>query len=155
MGAMQALLCCECGICELFSCPMQLSPRRINALFKQQFAKEGVAYDGPRDISSCRIPLRPYRKVPVPRLAVKIGISEYMDLHPEFERNFIPKKVRIPLSQHIGAPAQPVVKTGDRVKVGDVLGEIPEKALGARIHASISGLVTEVGPSITIEGGES
>jgi Na+-translocating ferredoxin:NAD+ oxidoreductase RnfC subunit len=155
MGAMQAFLCCECGVCELFSCPMQLSPRRINALFKKQFGQEGVAYEGPRETSTCREPLRPFRKIPVPRLAVKIGITEYMDLHPEFDGDLIPNKVRIPLSQHIGAPAEPVVKVGDRVRAGDVLGEIPDKALGARVHASISGLVTEVGPSVSIEGGES
>ena len=35
MGAMQALLCCECGVCEMFSCPMGLSPRRINAELKK------------------------------------------------------------------------------------------------------------------------
>jgi len=28
--ALQAAMCCECGICELFACPMHLSPRRIN-----------------------------------------------------------------------------------------------------------------------------
>lgn len=152
MGAMQAFMCCECGVCELFACPMRLSPRRINALFKKQFGQQGVKYEGPREISSCRETLRPYRKVPVPRLAVKIGIDGYMNLHPEYDGEIVPQKVRIPLRQHIGAPAQPIVKVGDRVKIGDVLGEIPEKALGARVHASISGLVTEVGPSITIEG---
>ena len=33
---MQAMLCCECGVCELFSCPMGLSPRRINAMLKTE-----------------------------------------------------------------------------------------------------------------------
>ncbi|MFR1533198.1 MAG: hypothetical protein ACLSTO_05865 [Bilophila wadsworthia] len=50
-----------------------------------------------------------------------------------------PAEVRIPLRQHIGAPAQAVVKAGDRVKCGDVIGEIPEQGLGARIHASMDG----------------
>ena len=27
-----AALCCECGVCELFACPMSLQPRRVNAL---------------------------------------------------------------------------------------------------------------------------
>ena len=34
-----------------------------------------------------------------------------------------PEKVVIPLSQHIGAPAKPVVKRGDQVRVGQVLGD--------------------------------
>ncbi|MFN2246629.1 MAG: hypothetical protein ACK2U4_05915, partial [Candidatus Promineifilaceae bacterium] len=33
---------------------------------------------------------------------------------------------------------------GDKVKTGDVIGEIPEGALGAPVHASIDGVVSEV-----------
>ena len=55
-----------------------------------------------------------------------------------------PSLVRIPLRQHIGAPAVCVVSAGARVQRGDVIGEIPEKAMGARIHASISGVVESV-----------
>ena len=61
-----------------------------------------------------------------------------------------PKQVIIPLSQHIGAPAQAVVKPGDRVKCGDVIGEIPEQALGARIHASMDGVVKSVDGAVVI-----
>jgi Na+-translocating ferredoxin:NAD+ oxidoreductase RnfC subunit len=46
MGAMQAFMCCECGLCELFSCPMRLSPRRINQALKKQFAKRGYPTRG-------------------------------------------------------------------------------------------------------------
>jgi Na+-translocating ferredoxin:NAD+ oxidoreductase RnfC subunit len=38
----------------------------------------------------------------------------------------------------------PVVAKGDRVRKGDLIGEIPKGALGARIHASIDGTVTAV-----------
>ena len=55
-----------------------------------------------------------------------------------------------PLSQHIGAPAQAVVKAGDRVKCGDVIGEIPEQGLGARIHASMDGVVKSVDGAVVI-----
>ena len=61
-----------------------------------------------------------------------------------------PAEVRIPLRQHIGAPAQAVVKAGDHVAAGDVIGEIPDKALGARIHASIAGSVHSVGDAVII-----
>jgi Na+-translocating ferredoxin:NAD+ oxidoreductase RnfC subunit len=60
-------------------------------------------------------------------------------------------KVKIPLSQHIGAPAVPVVKVGDMVKRGDLIGDIPEGKLGAKIHASIDGKVTEISNYIKIE----
>ena len=67
------------------------------------------------------------------------------------ERKFRPKKVRMPLSQHIGAPAIPVVKSGSVVNIGEVIGEIPEGKLGARIHASIEGVVTLRNEEIVIE----
>ena len=58
------------------------------------------------------------------------------------ETEFSAVRVRIPLVQHIGAPAIPVVKSGSVVRKGDVIGEIPEGKLGARVHASIDGIVT-------------
>ncbi len=151
MGAMQALLCCECGLCELFSCPMRLSPRRINAALKGSFGRQGVTYKGTRDVRLQQSALRRYRKIPVPRLAIKLGISRYMDIHPRYEGAFEPDIVNIPLSQHIGAPAAAVVKVGDRVRAGDMIGEIPRDALGARVHASISGTVIQVNGSVVIE----
>lgn len=55
----------------------------------------------------------------------------------------LPEKVIIPLSQHIGAPSNPIVAVGDEVKTGQVIAEaggfvsIPQ-------HASISGKVTKI-----------
>lgn len=56
-----------------------------------------------------------------------------------------PAKVVIPLSQHIGAPAKPIVKKGDQVKIGQLLGEAGG-FVSANIHASVSGKVTNVAP---------
>jgi Na+-translocating ferredoxin:NAD+ oxidoreductase RnfC subunit len=39
---------------------------------------------------------------------------------------------------------------GDKVKAGDLIGKPAEKALGARIHASIGGTVSAVNSSVTI-----
>ena len=39
---LNARLCCECGVCELYACPMGLFPRKINALLKQELARAGV-----------------------------------------------------------------------------------------------------------------
>ena len=151
MGAMQALLCCECGVCELFSCPMRLSPRRINKALKDSFGQQGTSFEGTREVRPQQSALRDYRKIPVPRLAIKLGISGYMDIHPRDGGAFEPGKVMIPLSQHIGTPAVATVKVGDRVRAGDMIGEIPENALGARVHASISGKVARVSDSVVIE----
>ena len=55
----------------------------------------------------------------------------------------IPQKAIIPLSQHAGAPAKPVVEVGDTVKVGTKIGEA-QGFISANIHASISGAVKKI-----------
>ena len=44
----------------------------------------------------------------------------------------IPKQAIFPLSQHIGAPAKPVVQKGDRVKVGTMIAECPHFLISKR-----------------------
>lgn len=63
----------------------------------------------------------------------------------------IPTQVIIPLSQHIGAPCQPVVKKGDKVKVGTLIG----KSVGfvsANIHSSVSGTVLKIDKAPDVSG---
>lgn len=54
-----------------------------------------------------------------------------------------PSSVSIPLSQHIGAAATPVVKPGDTVRMGQVIGTV-EHGLGCPVHASVSGTVKAI-----------
>ena len=54
-----------------------------------------------------------------------------------------PKQVVIPLLQHIGAPCKAVVQKGDRVKMGQRIGE-PGGFVSAPVHASVSGEVIAV-----------
>jgi electron transport complex protein RnfC len=56
----------------------------------------------------------------------------------------VPKKVKIPLFQHIGKPAIAVVKVGDEVKEGDLIGK-RDGDLSANVHASIPGKITGMG----------
>lgn len=55
-----------------------------------------------------------------------------------------PDKVVIPMQQHIGTPCEPIVKVGDLVKAGQLIGDSPS-VVSAPIHASISGKVTALG----------
>lgn len=55
-----------------------------------------------------------------------------------------PDMVVIPLSQHLGKPAMSVVKVGDRVKIGQLIGEA-QGDYSANVHASISGEVVKIG----------
>jgi len=54
-----------------------------------------------------------------------------------------PKTVVLPMSMHLGAPANPVVAVGDTVKVGQVIGEAAG-FISAPIHASVSGKVVAI-----------
>ena len=55
----------------------------------------------------------------------------------------IPKTVFIPVAQHIGAPATPVVKRGDEVKVGQIIAK-SSSFVSTSIHSSVSGKVKKV-----------
>ena len=54
-----------------------------------------------------------------------------------------PKKVTVPLSQHIGAPCSPTVNVGDTVDKGQIIGTV-EQGLGCPVHATVSGKVTAI-----------
>ena len=56
-----------------------------------------------------------------------------------------PKTVIIPLSQHTGAPAEPIVNAGDHVKVGQKIGEAAGY-VSSTLHSSVSGTVSAVEP---------
>lgn len=72
------------------------------------------------------------------------------DCHPE--RMPIPKTVVIPMAQHIGAPAKPVVNVGDTVGVGQVIGEAAG-FISAPVHASVSGTVKKIDTMANSNGG--
>jgi Na+-translocating ferredoxin:NAD+ oxidoreductase RnfC subunit len=138
-----AWLCCECGLCDLWSCPMSLSPRVIYREFKRRLKEAGIK-NPHRRADLTQDFYRPFRGVPADRLMRRLGLSEY-DVKPPFDPAPWPvSSARIQLNQHIGASAIPVVKVGEKVAKGRLIGEIPEGALGARYHASIDGMVTEV-----------
>ena len=55
----------------------------------------------------------------------------------------LPEQVIIPLSQHAGAPAKPVVAKGDTVKAGTLIAEAAG-FISANIHSSVSGVVAKI-----------
>ena len=63
----------------------------------------------------------------------------------------LPKQAVFPMSQHIGAPAKPVVKKGDKVKVGTLIAEAGG-FISAPIHSSVSGTVFKVDNAIHASG---
>lgn len=62
-----------------------------------------------------------------------------------------PEQVVIPMSLHVGAPCEPIVKAGDNVLLGQKIGEA-KSAISAPIHASVSGTVKAVEPRLHPNG---
>ncbi|SDE65406.1 Ion-translocating oxidoreductase complex subunit C [Sporomusa acidovorans DSM 3132] len=147
-----ALTCCECGVCEAYSCPVGISPMRVNSALKGEFRSRNIRYQG----SLGQIdPMAEHRLIPSARLVSRLNLrSWYPPAAPLQQKIYQPERVSIPLRQHSGAPAVAVVKEGDKVEVGQLIAEMPDKALGARIHASIAGTIKQVSPqAITIRKG--
>ncbi|MBR1597488.1 MAG: electron transport complex subunit RsxC [Lachnospiraceae bacterium] len=66
--------------------------------------------------------------------------------------DYLPKGECVyPLSQHIGAPAVPVVKKGDKVLVGQKIAEAGG-FVSANIHSGVSGTVKNIEPRMTVAG---
>lgn len=144
---LNTMFCSSCGLCENFSCPQGLSPRSLIADYKAGLRKAGVK--PPAGVVPAPVQeSRQYRKVPEERLAARLGLSKYDVEAPLQEDGYwkskdIIHKVKIPLSQHIGAPAVPVTESGAKVKAGDMIAK-PGNGLSVAIHASMDGTVREV-----------
>lgn len=63
----------------------------------------------------------------------------------------IPETVFIPVSQHIGAPSEVIVKKGDRVKAGTLIAK-STKLISANIHSSVSGIVQKIDEIFDVSG---
>ena len=90
--------------------------------------------------------IKPVKKV---RGGVKVPHSKNTKDMPA-KRIPAPETVTLPMNQHIGAPCEPVVKVGDYVKVGQLIGDT-DAYVSAPIHASVSGKVSAIRFS-TLEG---
>lgn len=136
-----AVNCCSCGACELFSCPMGLSPKRMNDYVKGQLLQRG--YQVPKNLKPEARREAEYHKIPSERLIARLGLSSYVTHEePELE-TLSPQSCRIPLVQHIGKPAEPVVQPGSEVSKGTLIAKAAE-GLSANINTGINGIVTEV-----------
>jgi len=142
----EALICCECGICETFACPMALSPRQVNIYIKKSLAGTRYQRDGER-LEASR--LRQYRKIAPSKIMARMGLLGLYNRKDEGFKELETGVVRIPLKQHIGVPASPVVSAGEKVECGQLIAAAGAK-ISANIHASITGLITKIDDAIEI-----
>ncbi len=145
---LNTLYCSSCGLCEMFSCPQGLSPRSLMAQYKAGLRKAGIRPE--KDVSLGNVSdMREYRKAPEGRLEARLGLVKYNVEAPLKDNVVAMDKVKVLLSQHIGAPAKAIVKVGELVKTGQMIAQ-PGKGLSVAIHASIDGKVVEVTDSYVV-----
>jgi Na+-translocating ferredoxin:NAD+ oxidoreductase RnfC subunit len=142
-----ALLCCECSLCSLYSCPEGLNPREACVAAKGDLREAKIGFKNSQ-LNTGRKPephpVRDFRKVPVSKLVRRLGLEDYNKDAPWSAAVYKPASVKILMSQHIGVPCSPSVREGQKVEKGAVVGEVPVDKLGCPVHASISGTVGKV-----------
>ncbi|MDR2394829.1 MAG: SLBB domain-containing protein [Treponema sp.] len=153
VSATSAYLCCECRLCE-YACIMQLQPWKLNRELKVRL-KEAKIQNPHHAVPEKVNPFRQYRRYPTDKLVRQLGLAAFYHINAPFEAyDEVVSKVTLPLRQHFGAPALPVVKVGDVVRKGDRIASMPEEALGAHVHASIDGTIRLIDAvAIVIEHG--
>jgi Na+-translocating ferredoxin:NAD+ oxidoreductase RnfC subunit len=137
-----ASLCCSCGLCTLYACPEELYPKEACDDSKAEMRKSNLKWSGKMEVKPHA--MREGRRVPIKSLMRKMHILQY-DHPAHLEKfSFQPKRAIILLKQNAGSPNLPLAKAGDRVSAGQQIGEIPEKAMGAIIHAPFASVVETV-----------
>ncbi len=137
------LYCSLCGICEMYACPQDLSPRQLIGKYKAGFRENGVTPPKNQPVKEVD-KNREYRKVPMTRLISRLGLEQY-NVNADLV-DFTPKakQVNINLQQNAGAKSIPIVKKNDLIELGQMIAKAAEDKLSIPLHSSISGKVTEV-----------
>jgi len=156
-----ALLCSECGICEVFACPHKLSPRAVNREIKERLKQEAepeclldgqingnkgddrISDQTDGQISGKLQPHsnRDYRKVSFERLADLFSVGPYAE-PPKMELlETSPGQVELLFQEMSAAGVLPRVKPGEEIAQGSLVAET-KMPTGAGLHTSISGKVT-------------
>lgn len=139
---LNTMFCSSCGLCENYSCMQGLSPRSLISDYKSGLRAKGVKASENVEATSVD-EARQFRKVPMERLMARLDLTRYNNPAPLVGKELPIKRVKLLLSQHIGAPAVPNVKKGDVVERGQMLAT-PAEGLSVAVHASIDGKIIEV-----------
>ena len=137
-----AAMCCSCGLCTLYACPEELFPKEACDDAKAVMRAKQIKWTGPMNPKVHA--MADGRRVPIKTLAKKLHVLDYDLPAPLMANGFTPTRLVLPLKQSAGTPCLAKVAAGDRVSAGQIIGEPAPNALGAILHAPISGRVREV-----------
>ena len=137
-----ASLCSGCGVCTLMACCQGIAPSAAMTAVKQSLGRHRIGYraDGPTKPDS----ERDFRMVPVSRFKSRIGVAKF-DREAEWAGDLPVAQAlwRLPLSQHVGKPSEPVVAVGDEVAAGQLIARARE-GISAALHAPVAGTISRV-----------
>lgn len=135
--------CCSCGVCELYACRQELSPRTLIDAYKKGLREKGIT--PPQEpLWKGVVKERSGRAVPMSRLVSRIGLKPYNKVAPIDSNDHEFEKLKIKVSQHIGAPAVANVKVGDKVTKGQIIASAAENKLSVNIHCPMNGIVRDI-----------
>lgn len=137
-----AAMCCACGLCTLYACPEELFPKEACDQSKAEMKQANVKWSGPTTVKVH--PMREGRRLPIKSLMKKLNLTQYDNAAHWQEAGVAPSRVKLPLKQGAGAACSALVRAGDHVTAGQAIGAVPDKALGAIVHAPFAGTVGEV-----------
>lgn len=149
---LQNSLCCGCGVCSVIACQQGILPSKVSMEIKGSLGRHGLRRENNIAPETVR-PERASRLVSSSKLIDRLGIRRYVkDKVEKLDVGFNPSKVYIELKQHVGKPAEAIVKVGDKVKRGQTVASVPYEELGTCMHASIDGVVTAVTDRFVVIG---
>ena len=146
-------LCCECGLCDLYACPEDLSPRdacRWTKRAPRAAAAAGRPVPPPPPDRGEAHPLRDGRLVPLAMLKLRLDLrrfdvpAPYRDLAP------LPDTVTVAHRQHAGAAGRPRLRLGERVARGQLVADVADGEMGVPVHAPCGGRVASVDDTATV-----
>ena len=146
-----ATMCCGCDICSTLACCQDISPMQIIKEYKGILAKNRVKYVASPNEQFTPSPERQARMVSAGKWKEMLGVAKYDKFPPVYvEEKLKATEVQVPMSQHIGAPAIPIVQVGDQVVENQMIAKAAE-GLSIPHFAPITGRVTYVdGKTIVI-----
>ena len=139
-----ATMCCGCDICSTLACCQEISPMQIIKEYKGILAKNRMKYVADPNEQFTPSPDREARMVSAGKWKEMLGVAKYDKFPPIYvEEKLKATEVYVPMSQHIGAPAVPIVAVGDLVEENQMIAKAAE-GLSVPHFAPITGRVTYV-----------
>jgi len=129
--------CTGCGLCELYACPMEITPRRV-----QNHLRERLAGATPAEGAAEVHPDRSGRRVPGGRLRRRLAVAAWDGGAPPRALREVPRRLALNLVQRYAQPLEVAVREGDAVEPGQAVATPrTDDGRGVPVYAGLGGRV--------------